>query len=311
MLRTLIILVFALLLAVAPSHAAEPPSTDEIVVVGERPGPRLWRIEGPQGEVFVLGVLTPLPKSFTWKTKEIDAVIARADRVFAGGSTVSVGIGALIANRKAFRNPDGAKTSALLDPDTRRNFDAARSRYDYSGDDLENWRPYVAGLFLMDKAMTEAGLSRSLDPEEVTLKKVRKRRIDVTVVTRIEAKPLLKALAAMPAGADAPCLAAELQALDAMPVMRERALAWAKGDIERLRALGDRDEGAACMNSLTSGGVAAATIRETLTVDWTRALSNAAGQKGVTLAIAPMGVLLAADGVLARLRAQGVQIDGP
>lgn len=307
--RTFALLLLALLIAAWPAHAADPPTTEDIVV--ERPGPRLWRIDGPQGAVFVLGVMQPLPKRFTWKTAEIDELITRTNRVLISNDTVSVGIGTLIAQRKAFRNPDDAKVSALLDPAAKARFDAARRAHGFDDDDLEGWRPYVAGLFLLDKGMDAAGLSRNLDPQAVTLKKVRKRKIPITTVSRIESKPIIKALAAMPAGADAPCLVAELDALDAMPVMRARAQAWARGDVEELRMLGERDDGASCVSSLTEGGVPAAQLRETLITDWTRALSTARSQNGTTLAIVQIGALIAPDGILARLRAQGVQIDGP
>lgn len=316
MLRTLIVLVFALLLVVAPAVAspsgAEDPASAEIVVVGERPGPRLWRFESSAGgEVYVLGVLQPLPKSFTWKTAQIDAVVARADRALIGSNSVSIGIGALITNRKAIRTPGGVAVSDQLDPATRARFHATRAALGYGEKDLEGWRPYVAGLFLMDKAMTKAGLSRSLDPQDVTLKKIRRQRIPIETVTRIEAKPLLQALNDMPVGADAPCLAAELDGVETVGVMQRRALAWSKGDIEMLRALGDRDDGEACLGGLQAGGVPAHRLRETVITDWTAALTAAARRPGVTLAIAPMGPLLAADGVLVRLRAQGVVIEGP
>lgn len=316
MVRTLIVLLFALLLVVAPALANPPVAADtasaEIVVVGERPGPRLWRIEtSAGGEIYVLGVLQPLPKSFTWKTTQIDAVIARADRALIGSNSVSIGIGALISNRKAIRNPGGARVSDQLDPATRARFHAARAAYGFDDGDLEGWRPYVAGLLLTDKAMTKAGLSRSLDPQDVTLKKVRKRRIPVETVTKIEVKPVLRALNDMPLGADAPCLAAELEAVETVAVMQRRAVAWSRGDIETLRALGDRDDGETCLAGLQAGGVPVHRLRETAISDWTGTLAQAARRPGVTLAIAPMGMLLAPDGVLARLRAQGVVIDGP
>lgn len=312
MLRTLLFLVFALLIAVAPALANPPAPADEIVVVGERPGPRLWRIDtSAGGEIYILGTLQPLPKSFTWKTAQIDGVIARADRAMIGSNSVSIGIGALIANRKAIRNPNDARVSDQLDPATRARFHAVRAAYGYDDTDLEGWRPYVAGLILLDKAQSKAGLSRSLDPQDVTLKKVRKRRIPIETVTRIEAKPLLHALNAMPVGADAPCLAAELEAVESIAVMQKRAVAWSKGDVEALRALGERDDGESCLAGLQSGGVPAHRLRETIIADWTAALAKAAQRPGVTLAIAPMGPLLAADGVLARLRAQGVVIEGP
>jgi uncharacterized protein YbaP (TraB family) len=312
MIRTLTILLIALVLSAAPALADPLKAEDEIVVVGERPGPRLWRIDTPAGgEVYILGTQQALPKSFTWKTTQIDAVVARADRVLIGSNTVSVGIGALIANRNAFRNPGGARVSDQLDAATRVRFHAARTAYGYDDGDLEGWRPYVAGLLLLDKAQARAVLSHNLDPQDVTLKKVRKRRIPVEMVTTIQVKPVIHALNAMPLGADAPCLAAELDAVDLVPVMQRRALAWSKGDIDALRTLGDRDDGEACLAGLQAGGVSALRLRETLISDWTTALTGAAARPGVTLAIAPMGLLLAADGVLARLRAQGMVIEGP
>lgn len=310
--RRLVLLALSLLIAATPAVADPAPADEEIVVIGERPGPRLWRIEtSVGGEVYILGVLQPLPKGMVWKTTALDAAVARANRALTSSTDVSVGLGTLLSNQNAFRNPGGARVSDQLSPDVRARFDEARRTYGLGDQAYEKWRPYLAGLVLVDKGIRKSGLSRDLDAEKITLKKIRSRRIPVEVVGKINAKPLINALNDLPLGADAACLAAQLDALDALPELRQRAIAWSKGDIETLRALGDRDAGDICLASLQSGGAEVKNIRERLIEDWTIALNASAQRADVTFAIAPMGVLIAPDGIIERLRARGIVIDGP
>lgn len=310
--RGLALLVLSMLVAVAPAISDPAPAEDEIVVVGERPGPRLWRIQSSAGgEVYILGVLQPLPKDLVWKTTAVDAAIARADRALTSSTNVSVGLRTLLSNQNAFRNPGGARVSDQLSPDVRARFDRARRAYGLDEKAYENWRPYLAGLLLVDKAIRKSGLSRDFDAERITVKKIRSRRLPIEVVGKLNVKPLLKALNELPLGADAPCLAAQLDSLDALPDLKLRAIAWSKGDIETLRAIGDRDAGDLCLAGLQSGGLEVQRLRERLIDDWTTALLTSAQRPDVTFAVAPMGTLIAPDGVLARLRARGVVIDGP
>lgn len=298
-------------LAPAKAVLAEAVGPD-IEVVVERPGPSMWRIAGAQGEVFILGVVQPLPQSLKWKSTEVDAVIARADRALVGRTQVSAGISDLLRNRDAFRNPDGGKVSDYLSETDRARFAKARANLGYPEDGLENWRPYVAAAMLTGRASERAGLSDKLDIEKDAVAKLRKRKIKPRSVLKIEAKPLIQSMKKMPAGADAKCMTIALDMVETkIPIVAARATAWARGDMAALRETAAALSGEDCLSVLQAGGVATDALVERAKADWVAALKEAARAKGVTFAIAPMGVLVTRDGVLDRLRAGGMTIEGP
>ncbi|HEY4975253.1 MAG TPA: hypothetical protein VII41_16685, partial [Steroidobacteraceae bacterium] len=48
--------------------AAAPQQLDEISIVGERPGPRLWKVTKGEHVLWLLGTLNHLPRRITWRS---------------------------------------------------------------------------------------------------------------------------------------------------------------------------------------------------------------------------------------------------
>ncbi|MEO7208165.1 MAG: hypothetical protein ABI145_15615, partial [Steroidobacteraceae bacterium] len=67
----------------ARSPSASSTPIDEILVTGERPGPGLWRVSKGDHDLWILATLTPLPKGMTWRSKAVEARIARSQIVLA------------------------------------------------------------------------------------------------------------------------------------------------------------------------------------------------------------------------------------
>jgi uncharacterized protein YbaP (TraB family) len=306
---------FALAMALAAPAAlaqTEAPASAEVIVIGEMEGPRLWYFDGPGGEVFILGVVQPLPKSFTWKTTRLDLILKRTDRVLVGENGVRIGLSDLVTRRDAVRNPDGAKLSDQLDARTRERLVAQRQALNLPPDAFENWRPYVAGAMLVDRAYDRAGLGNKVNASAITLAKLKKRGVRPTNVFRAPKGDLVRALNTMPLGADAPCMDAYLKlAEQGVAVAQTRAVAWANGDVATLRATRDNNFALSCLSALEHGGVPVDKLVAQFKADWLKALLAAKEQKGVTLAIVPMSYLLNEDGLLAALAAAGVKVEGP
>lgn len=308
------LLALAVALAAPAGMAQSPPPTgaEEVLVIGEREGPELWHIDGPQGEIFILGTVQPLPKSFTWKTTRLDLVVKRTDRVLVGENSVRIGLGDVLTRRDAVRNPDGAKLSDQLDAPTRERLTAQRQALNLPPDAFENWRPYVAGAMLASRAFDRAGLGGKVDAGAVTLAKLKQRKIKPTNVFRAPTRDLIKGLNTMPLGADAPCMDAYLKVAEhGVETARTRAVAWAKGDVASLRATRDANFGLSCLSALEHGGVPVDKLMAQFKSDWLKALLAAKDQPGVTLAIVPMNYLLHEDGLLAQLAAAGLTVEGP
>jgi uncharacterized protein YbaP (TraB family) len=314
--RNLVLAMTALCFASLADAQTPPPveiTADEIVVMGERPGPGMWRILGPGAEVYILPIVQPLPKGFVWNSKPVDAVLARTDRALVGQGAVSIGLGTVVRQRDTIRNPDDGKISAYLDAATRTRWDAARRKLGWtSANDLENWRPYIAGFMLSGRAFERAGLSSSNDVFATVSTKLRKKRVRIDNVLRLDNKAMVRGFNDMPGGADTPCLIAALDLVEkGIPATQARAVAWAKGDIALLRRNADAASGAACLSAMDAGGVPAAEFIETFKTAWVNGLSSARNRPGVTLAVISAVWFLEPDGVLDRLRAAGVVVEDP
>src|SRR5690242_6990029 len=93
--------------------AAPPDAIDEIVVSGEQPGPGLWKVTKGDHVLWILGTLSPLPKRMTWRSGEVEKVVARAKEVIGQEQVIANvgffrGITLLPSLLRARYNPDGA-----------------------------------------------------------------------------------------------------------------------------------------------------------------------------------------------------------
>ena len=115
---------------------------------------------------------------------------------------------------------------------------------------------------------------------------------------------------------DLDCFSKTLDRLDTdLQTMRERANAWATGDIEMLRALPFTDQNQVCADAILNAGVMRERglddMRERFEEVWLAAAETALEKNASTFALLPMRQLLAPDGYIARLRERGYDIEEP
>jgi hypothetical protein len=121
----------------------------------------------------------------------------------------------------------------------------------------------------------------------------------------------LDELKTMSPAAENTCVGASLVTIESdLPRLKERADAWAGGNIERLASLREPPEVDACRAALTQGAGAAdllAMVKRT----WFEDLQKYLQSGGVTLAVVNTDLLLEQGGVLDELRAKGYYFHGP
>lgn len=309
----------ALSLMAAPVAAAQAAheDNDPVIVDGSFVGPKLWRVYDEDSEVYILGTVDPLGKDLKWKSRQLDAVSKMADRGLTAEPKVSVDLLqiaklVLTGGGDVIKNPDGVKLSSLLDADTRARYRALLARYKMDERELDKYRPYIAGSALLSRALGEVKLERARGIEDDALRGVRKRGKPVTAITRIKAKPLIKAMGNLKPGADLPSFKAQLTAIEShLGVLKTRADAWAHGEIAILRTTPDTDTERICYSALQAGGVPIETLRAQALDDWTAAVERNLRTPGVTLAVGPMDLFIAPGAALDRLRAKGYEVAGP
>ena len=57
---------------------------DEVLVVGEQPGPGLWRVYKGDHVLWVLGTLSPISKDMQWHSKQVEEAAASSQEYLTG-----------------------------------------------------------------------------------------------------------------------------------------------------------------------------------------------------------------------------------
>jgi uncharacterized protein YbaP (TraB family) len=299
-----------------PEHSVE--AIEEVLVTGERPGPGLWKVTQGGHTLWLLGTLETLPKRMTWRSAQVDGVIRQSQLVIPASTSVKADAGpfamvGLYFNwRRTEHLPGKQHLAEVVPAPLFLRFEALRRRYaPYDG--MESLRPMVAAQQLFRKALSDAGLRNGREVEKAVLEKARANKVGVHEnLVRIEdPKGLLAELRGVPVAAELPCFEITVARLEHdLPVLRERAAAWAVGDIEALRKLRMAQERAACWDAIELSP-RLHTLVEAERNRRIQVAQMALAENASTLALVPIDELLAPEGVLALFRRQGYVVEGP
>ena len=92
---TKIVLILVFVLSTGHQSAAQDQRSvlshpiEEIVVIGKRPGPPLWKVTNGDNVLWIFGTLHPLPKSLEWDSESVEWVISQSREYLSG---LSVGL---------------------------------------------------------------------------------------------------------------------------------------------------------------------------------------------------------------------------
>lgn len=326
MTRTLATFAAAACLLAAPAFAEGVPQVDEssapaeeIEVLGERPGPQLWKITNGDHVLWLLGILQPLPKRMEWKSGPVEQVLDHARVVVAEGGAVNARIG-LIGGIRLYRqwrglrtNPDDRTLAEVLPPGLWARFEALRAKYAPRDRDMAELRPMFAAGALFRAAADRIGLTLENDVHARVVKLAKKRDVPVRQVTIDLADPsgTLAALGEIPLAQEIACLETTVARLETdVAAMRVRAEAWADGDVDAFRAAAYPDEQNACWNAIGAAREIQPLV-EKAQRDWLALFDDALAHSDVSLAMQAMDRILAPDGVLAYARSKGYAVRGP
>lgn len=351
--RTRFIAVIALLgmlksLSLVAQQASAPvDELETVVVAGEHPGPSLWKISKGDHVMWVLGTYAPLPKGMTWRSKAVEARIAESQEVILPAVVnVDTGFGffsmvtLIPAAIKAVRLPDKKTLRDVLPEATWHKWQSLRNKYMDSNDYVDRIRPAVAVSMLRDAAYARSQLVDKPLVEDIVKSAARKHRVRVrnlrdvepkmkTEIKRGDVRTVITDIGGL---SDLECFERDLDQLEAdLEQLRQRANAWARGDVEMLRHLHEQpDIVSACEDqfeaSVTSGdpdkvarmkqiGAEYDAAQERGKVlaeqDWIAAARRALERNRATFALLPIREVVGGNGYLAKLRELGYAVEGP
>jgi hypothetical protein len=277
--------------------------TEKILVVGQRPGPGLWKVSKDDHVLWIFGTYSPLPEKMAWRSREVEAVLGQSQE-FIGLPSVDLGVWSQRLNLLTAlpfvigvkKNPDGARLQDLVPGDVYARWTSLKSKYIGSDAGIETDRPMFAAQELFSKALQQSGLGSdraviSSIPGIAKAKGIKFTPIEVSV----QIENPRGAVRDFKKGAldDIDCFTKTIERLEVdIDAMRARANAWAIGDVETIPDLSRPGPGVQVgfsgqyMGALVAGGRFAATAS-------TREVADC-GRKGV--GGQPVDVCLAAGG---------------
>jgi len=313
-------------LLTAPARADE--ALEEVLVTGQQPGPGLWKVTrpaDPNGHVlWILGNYSPLPKKMTWRSTELAAVLSASQAVLApvsvsasagplGGITL---LPSLIGVR---RNPDDKRLQEVVPADLYARWLPLKARYLGNDDDVDDWRPIFAAQELYRAALKKNDLVPYDGVWPAVEKLARKARVPIIepeIELKVEkARAAIKEFKSLPLD-DVECFARTLQRLESdVDLMRERANAWAVGDVARLKKLAPVERASACIGVMLESSFMRergyGDVLERVRTAWVDAAEKSLASNASTVAVLSVDEILKPDGYVAQLRKKGYVVEDP
>lgn len=307
-----------------PAAAATATVLDEVLVSGEQPGPGMWKVTNGEHTLWILGTHAPLPKKMTWRSKDVENVIANSQELLTGSSvTADIGffkgltlLPSLIGVRN---NPDDRKLKDVLPNDLYARWLVLKERYLGNDSSVEKWRPIFAAQELYSKAVEKAGLSKENLVWPVVEKVAKKNKLKFTTPTLTinipKPRAAIKEFKKTPLD-DIDCFTKTIERLETdLDVMRVRANAWSVGDVAALRAMTHVDQASACIEAVMNTQLVQERgyrdVPKRMADAWVAAAKEALEKNASTFAILSIDEIMKADGYVAKLKAQGYSIESP
>jgi uncharacterized protein YbaP (TraB family) len=312
---------------ISSSSNAPPAITLSTVVVhGVLPGPALWKVSKGNHVMWILGVVSPVPKNMQWKFDDIDKRIASSQAVLKlpgmeVGTHLSVAHNAaLMSSIMALRdNPHGRRLQTVLTPVLYHRWHMQKDRYFPMNYRVEYMRPIFAGRELYDAALERKGLVDQQVIEKTVYDAAAHHGVPIVdpayQVALDDPDHTIDALKKTGMD-DQRCLRLVLDAIDGdLAQATTRANAWATGDIDSLKQVLMQTQEDECLSAVATSPFATLAgmtdMQQRIDQAWIAQAEQALEQNTQTVALLPMEQLYRANGYLSALQAKGYTVQVP
>jgi uncharacterized protein YbaP (TraB family) len=316
-----LLLLSALAVASGTDPVATPTDTDEsdmevVLVLGEQPGPGLWKVSSGEHVLWILGEISPYPRKVKWTSKRFENLLGNSQELlldFSGYWRADHTDTRKLASAELL--PAGVTLRDVISPGLYQRFEATASKFDAVG--LEELRPFAATNRLVVSAMDHMDM-KTFSARFTAEQLARKRHLKITYFAAPEVA-FDERLRNWQQGSNDVCLERLVATIgDGGVGVRKLANAWSEGDIAALRQLvpaysfsRDGFRAGPCAAAMHGGERQAAAYKLRRTQRWLGQAKRALQNNRRTMAVVPMSELFAADGYLAALRAEGYEIEEP
>jgi uncharacterized protein YbaP (TraB family) len=285
---------------------------EEVMVSGVQPGPGLWRVSKDDRTLWILGTYSPLPRQMTWRSKEVEATIAESQQVLAPYSAEFY-----ITGTDSYALT-GKKLQEILEPAVYARWRALRKRY-IGREGRDDWLPASAAVQLQMRAFERAGLTFDDQVWRTVYRIAREHGVPVVTDHQIRHAIRPSATSDFASVYDEPAaiefLTKTIERLERdIAATKARANAWAVGDVTALSSQLERHQVSAYMASLSGPFIEKNGLNDLFQradTKWLQTATRALQNNKVTFAVLPMQVLVDADGLTAKLRIMGYEVEPP
>lgn len=298
-------------MAYAQNQGQENWGAPEIVEVEAPPGPAVWHLTRGDSEVWILGTVGGMPDGLKWN-KDYLAELLDGARAILMPPRPSIGLfeGAwfLITNGSKFSLPRGQSLEATLPADIETRFAGLREKL---GKDVEHYRtdtPLRAALRIQEDVTDKLDLTRD-EPRDTIRRLARDKHVPTAPIAKYEVLDAARDVLKLTPQHQQVCLGQSVEDAEwDLSHATAAAEAWAIGDIKAVKAnYGE----ARLANCVIAAVHSVADISERDVADYTAAINDALSKPGKTIAVIDIGPLLRKNGVLERLEALHVAVEGP
>ncbi|WP_229506286.1 TraB/GumN family protein [Massilia sp. BJB1822] len=308
-----------------PEAASE---AEKILIVGQRPGPGMWRVSKDDHVLWVFAKYGPLPLKMEWRSHEVEAVLAKSQEYLPSPTShASTGVWGTIKLVTALpsiwnmqNNPNGATLREVVPAESYERWLALKEKYMAGDKEVERYRPIFAASSLFEHGLKQIGLSNKEQVLPTIDKLVKQYKLKVTPssvnVDMSDASKLLKDFSKSTLE-DGSCFATTLAQLETdIDNMRLRANAWATGDIELIRQLNFADREGTCRAAVEASTAFQSRpdlleMRAKSRDIWIANAEKALESNTSTFAVLTMQDVLSPTGLIARLQAKGYKVEAP
>lgn len=322
---------FCLLLPLGAALAQEqeaPPAeteTESVLLVGQRPGPGLWKVSKGDHVLWVFGSYSPLPVKMEWRSQQVETILAQSQEYLAPPAA-RAGVGfwrgltllpSLIGLKK---NPDGATLQEVLPADVYARWQPLKTKYIGKDSGIERERPIFAADTLFSAGLKQVGLSSGNEVGKKIDAIVKERKIKVTdnsiALPMDDASSMISDFKKSQL-ADTECFSKTLARLESdLDAMRVRANAWSKGDLEAIQKLSYPDQESACGDAMRNADFVKnrpgwQNVPERKKELWLKSAESALGNNNTSFAMLRLSDIIGPDSYLTALKAKGYEVVSP
>ncbi|MYM35134.1 TraB/GumN family protein [Duganella sp. FT94W] len=318
-------LLLPLTAALAQEEPAPAAETETVLLVGQRPGPGLWKVSKGDHTLWVFGTYSPLPDKLEWRSQEVEKVLAQSQEYLAPPrAQFKIGffksltmLPTLIGLEK---NPDGATLKDVLPAEVYARWQPLKDKYLGKNSGVERERPIFVAQKLYEAALKQSGLTRGAAVDKKIDGIVKQHDIKVTETgIKLDTSNASEALSDFKKSqlADTACFTKTLDRLESdLDAMRVRANAWAKGDIDAIQKLSFPDQKAACDDAMLNAEFvkkqpALQNVKERVQTAWVAAAEKALEHNTSSFAMLSMTDILGGNSYLNALKAKGYEVTSP